>query len=129
MIRRPPRSTLFPYTTLFRSNGSIPKSKANCARRGNRGGIVNSADAGFPAHRSRKLIPHVQLKRRRRTESHGRRLRVQKGYARCFRDGERERRRAGGRVEAGVTGVAGAQTVRADRKRKSRSPFGKSLGV
>src|SRR5258707_3268445 len=22
MIRRPPRSTLFPYTTLFRSNGS-----------------------------------------------------------------------------------------------------------
>src|SRR3712207_6974167 len=23
MIRRPPRSTLFPYTTLFRSNGSF----------------------------------------------------------------------------------------------------------
>src|SRR2546422_7628015 len=23
MIRRPPRSTLFPYTTLFRSNGEI----------------------------------------------------------------------------------------------------------
>src|SRR2546423_12618311 len=23
MIRRPPRSTLFPYTTLFRSNGSL----------------------------------------------------------------------------------------------------------
>src|SRR3712207_7442452 len=23
MIRRPPRSTLFPYTTLFRSNGTI----------------------------------------------------------------------------------------------------------
>src|SRR5256885_3285687 len=27
MIRRPPRSTLFPYTTLFRSNaGATPKS-------------------------------------------------------------------------------------------------------
>src|SRR2546425_11674947 len=30
MIRRPPRSTLFPYTTLFRSrnflNGSVPRS-------------------------------------------------------------------------------------------------------
>src|SRR3712207_7090900 len=25
MIRRPPRSTLFPYTTLFRSKGSVPK--------------------------------------------------------------------------------------------------------
>src|SRR3712207_8477201 len=24
MIRRPPRSTLFPYTTLFRSDGEIP---------------------------------------------------------------------------------------------------------
>src|SRR2546429_5407282 len=26
MIRRPPRSTLFPYTTLFRSDPSAPKS-------------------------------------------------------------------------------------------------------
>src|SRR5689334_24099425 len=24
MIRRPPRSTLFPYTTLFRSSGAMP---------------------------------------------------------------------------------------------------------
>src|SRR5256885_3873085 len=24
MIRRPPRSTLFPYTTLFRSSGALP---------------------------------------------------------------------------------------------------------
>src|SRR3712207_8277502 len=25
MIRRPPRSTLFPYTTLFRSRGGLPE--------------------------------------------------------------------------------------------------------
>src|SRR3712207_7355630 len=25
MIRRPPRSTLFPYTTLFRSRGRLPR--------------------------------------------------------------------------------------------------------
>src|SRR3712207_8042468 len=25
MIRRPPRSTLFPYTTLFRSNPQVPE--------------------------------------------------------------------------------------------------------
>src|SRR2546430_4321431 len=25
MIRRPPRSTLFPYTTLFRSNRALPR--------------------------------------------------------------------------------------------------------
>src|SRR5438105_5517591 len=27
MIRRPPRSTLFPYTTLFRSAGLVPTSR------------------------------------------------------------------------------------------------------
>src|SRR5258708_14505464 len=35
MIRRPPRSTLFPYTTLFRSSTSSPPPAAsNPARRG-----------------------------------------------------------------------------------------------
>src|SRR5256885_15615231 len=28
MIRRPPRSTLFPYTTLFRSGGMVPELRA-----------------------------------------------------------------------------------------------------
>src|SRR5947208_6286407 len=28
MIRRPPRSTLFPYTTLFRSDGAIHRGEA-----------------------------------------------------------------------------------------------------
>src|SRR2546426_8403981 len=27
MIRRPPRSTLFPYTTLFRSGGNAPSAR------------------------------------------------------------------------------------------------------
>src|SRR5258707_2057842 len=31
MIRRPPRSTLFPYTTLFRSDGSLVKFDGNAA--------------------------------------------------------------------------------------------------
>src|SRR2546430_12024372 len=30
MIRRPPRSTLFPYTTLFRSNKPTPRELARC---------------------------------------------------------------------------------------------------
>src|SRR2546429_4668727 len=29
MIRRPPRSTLFPYTTLFRSHAPYPRAHAN----------------------------------------------------------------------------------------------------
>src|SRR5258708_24834966 len=32
MIRRPPRSTLFPYTTLFRSNRNPPRPSALPAR-------------------------------------------------------------------------------------------------
>src|SRR5258708_33075217 len=30
MIRRPPRSTLFPYTTLFRSRGCLVESSKSC---------------------------------------------------------------------------------------------------
>src|SRR3712207_8239537 len=38
MIRRPPRSTLFPYTTLFRSPGS-PGGEQRCCRRCRRRGF------------------------------------------------------------------------------------------
>src|SRR5260221_1086418 len=43
MIRRPPRSTLFPYTTLFRSSGGQTR---RCADAGNR----RLAHAGRPRH-------------------------------------------------------------------------------
>src|SRR5438477_5777621 len=33
MIRRPPRSTLFPYTTLFRSSPSRPTSRSSTSSR------------------------------------------------------------------------------------------------
>src|SRR5688572_32163151 len=33
MIRRPPRSTLFPYTTLFRSPGASPSLNSVCSVR------------------------------------------------------------------------------------------------
>src|SRR3712207_9548424 len=45
MIRRPPRSTLFPYTTLFRS-GPQPTEGAAVARRGS---VVTLASASFLA--------------------------------------------------------------------------------
>src|SRR5438094_6278495 len=34
MIRRPPRSTLFPYTTLFRSENDAPETEFRKAHRG-----------------------------------------------------------------------------------------------
>src|SRR5437667_8879719 len=52
MIRRPPRSTLFPYTTLFRSPGGAGgsagrrRSRRSCGRGGRRRG-----SAGRPRHR------------------------------------------------------------------------------
>src|SRR2546426_8039285 len=46
MIRRPPRSTLFPYTTLFRSEGGSYGSRWTCAVVGPAGHAVRRGDAG-----------------------------------------------------------------------------------
>src|SRR3712207_7927205 len=43
MIRRPPRSTLFPYTTLFRSDGSVGAARGA----GLGAGIYQSAEEAF----------------------------------------------------------------------------------
>src|SRR2546422_1118644 len=47
MIRRPPRSTLFPYTTLFRSNR---RQARRSGRRAGRGGHVEGPDGGGELH-------------------------------------------------------------------------------
>src|SRR3712207_7230828 len=48
MIRRPPRSTLFPYTTLFRSVGAYPVdvefSQTTSERRDAQGALINVSD-------------------------------------------------------------------------------------
>src|SRR6266702_8181562 len=54
MIRRPPRSTLFPYTTLFRS-GAMPEGSP---------GAAALHPCRHPSHRRRKPVP------RRRSEEH-----------------------------------------------------------
>src|SRR2546430_12587469 len=53
MIRRPPRSTLFPYTTLFRSRD---EERADAAReeRGERRDRERRAGAALARHRDRK---------------------------------------------------------------------------
>src|SRR3712207_7200323 len=42
MIRRPPRSTLFPYTTLFRSCGLLAPSSGEMELAGERGSLRSS---------------------------------------------------------------------------------------
>src|SRR5260370_10070765 len=58
MIRRPPRSTLFPYTTLFRSIGTVLK---DVRIPGNVGGLQNGA-------RSSVLRTHAAIKHARSEE-------------------------------------------------------------
>src|SRR3712207_8252452 len=66
MIRRPPRSTLFPYTTLFRSLGAA-HVKATCVCSSRAGNQLHRArvDASRPA-RGRKHPYHARDGRRGR---------------------------------------------------------------
>src|SRR2546427_6549297 len=60
MIRRPPRSTLFPYTTLFRSVQHV-------VRRHDADQIVERADGGAEMRRRRRGLDPA---RARRSEEH-----------------------------------------------------------
>src|SRR2546430_11650534 len=62
MIRRPPRSTLFPYTTLFRSRGVFEQRGAGPRRQ--RGQLVEAVrDAGVVRDRksTRLISSHSQI--------------------------------------------------------------------
>src|SRR3712207_8588418 len=59
MIRRPPRSTLFPYTTLFRSrhgDGQRAAVPAGAHRRGDPAAHAAPAAARAPRHRGRGAL-------------------------------------------------------------------------
>src|SRR5690349_23405153 len=71
MIRRPPRSTLFPYTTLFRSR---PDMRVPRRRRGHRldAGEVRADRRPVRDHELRRapLRPDLPDRRDRRSEEH-----------------------------------------------------------
>src|SRR3989449_5396621 len=56
MIRRPPRSTLFPYTTLFRSRGRVALGRARAL------GAPDVAHHYVRAHELLQLRPHELLR-------------------------------------------------------------------
>src|SRR2546426_5776864 len=58
MIRRPPRSTLFPYTTLFRS-----RHEAEMTAVGRPGWILVSPDRGELPYGARPHVEHEDLQR------------------------------------------------------------------
>src|SRR5256885_35714 len=58
MIRRPPRSTLFPYTTLFRSNRQRAEFRHSDARQENRINQVHKVLAGPGQNDRQRDLPH-----------------------------------------------------------------------
>src|SRR3989449_5593977 len=58
MIRRPPRSTLFPYTTLFRSHHALEERRRGAVRRDRR---IGQAKVALPLTQQRHLRGHEQL--------------------------------------------------------------------
>src|SRR5437016_11211889 len=60
MIRRPPRSTLFPYTTLFRSVVALPASSASDAATGRSGRRAPRFRAGPARNRSEEHTSELQ---------------------------------------------------------------------
>src|SRR3712207_9012500 len=72
MIRRPPRSTLFPYTTLFRSytqEDHRPRRGASTRVAGGRGGAGRDGLAVDP-HAGAHPRAHLPVAPRRRSEEH-----------------------------------------------------------
>src|SRR3712207_7513201 len=74
MIRRPPRSTLFPYTTLFRSHAGRERERPACAVRGR---VALRVRDVFNAHLKghfASALPHsrnpLRGNRRERSEEH-----------------------------------------------------------
>src|SRR5690349_24908213 len=67
MIRRPPRSTLFPYTTLFRSIGRLQLTDAYLAQLARRRhGRLATFDQGFAAHGAARSEEHTSELQSRR---------------------------------------------------------------
>src|SRR3712207_8323672 len=64
MIRRPPRSTLFPYTTLFRSNCLAPMAKVLNDTIGIERGLMTTIHA-YTQDQNLQDGPHKDLRRAR----------------------------------------------------------------
>src|SRR5437016_10152853 len=61
MIRRPPRSTLFPYTTLFRSGAGGPGTRHRLRQRRDGGGTGGRHRGGRQGHRPGDAGAHTPL--------------------------------------------------------------------
>src|SRR3712207_6850517 len=71
MIRRPPRSTLFPYTTLFRSTAGWPGRASWKLLRNSSASGASTRNATTPSSRQVRMVPQASAPARgRRSEEH-----------------------------------------------------------
>src|SRR5580765_8843854 len=69
MIRRPPRSTLFPYTTLFRSDrlsGRPPSPTRMACRRGGGRSEEHTSELQLPVHLVCRLLLEKKKKQKKK---------------------------------------------------------------
>src|SRR5438270_2524363 len=74
MIRRPPRSTLFPYTTLFRSNAGVPALRCHgiraCGIGQNQGRIPRSEEHTSELQSQSNLVCRLLLEKKKNNTKH-----------------------------------------------------------
>src|SRR2546430_10094418 len=72
MIRRPPRSTLFPYTTLFRSRGQslVVQPSGKQTRIRTIQSHSNEVEISSPGSRTALNLPDLQIGKVQRSEEH-----------------------------------------------------------
>src|SRR3712207_8289083 len=70
MIRRPPRSTLFPYTTLFRSRGPRREPRTVATVRGSAGGKSPTGHRGWHVPWTERGLDVTAGRGRGRSEEH-----------------------------------------------------------
>src|SRR3989441_6282610 len=61
MIRRPPRSTLFPYTTLFRSRQEVPRRLLHGSNRKKAGDFERAGGSPHPGRKSMKSVRRIAV--------------------------------------------------------------------
>src|SRR2546427_5023674 len=74
MIRRPPRSTLFPYTTLFRSRPRSFRSQSTCSRASwsawHRRPVIRSEEHTSELQSQSNLVCRLLLEKKKKNSIH-----------------------------------------------------------
>src|SRR2546425_10001879 len=118
MIRRPPRSTLFPYTTLFRSRRRFRSEGLHEVRRARGEHVATAGRVERGGEGARPLAQHPT--RGIHHYAGAGELRDQQGAAAGGHDGDRERKRGG----EGKRGDLGGRRIIKKKKKKEKKREG-----